>query len=580
MDLPRLRGVWRRVFALAWPVMAEQTFRTAMRTTDVLVTALFSPAAVVAIGLADLYARFPLRIGLGLGGGAIALSSQDTGADATANRDEAVTQAILIGALAGVPFVLVGLFFGEPAIGLFGRLVGERTAPEVVALGSTYLAVVFATAPARHVALVGARALQGTGDTRTPMYVNVAANALNIVGSVVLGLGLFGLPRLEVLGVGLATAGANVLTAGLLFGEVAIGVFGRLVGEGASPAVVDLGSTYLAVVFATAPARHVALVGARALQGTGDTRTPMYVNVAANALNIAGSVVLGLGLFGAPRLEVLGVGLATAGANALTAGLLCVAIWGPWTEASFARPRDLTIAGQLLRVSAPRVAEGFGSELAEFPFNALLLGFGEAVNAGFQIGRRVYQQVTGPLSRGYNVAASVLVGQALGAGDPDEARFDGWAVAGLAVLTVGAIGLALVAAAPRLVPLFTDDAPTVRYAVDFARVYGVAGAALACFSALSGSLQGASETRIPLVARASGMFGLFLGASWLLGRTAGLGPSGAYVGVTLAYGWMALVVAAGFRHSGWAGRAAAMMAERGSGVDDPEVDEAEEPATD
>ena len=477
MDLPRLRGVWRRVFALAWPVMAEQTFRTAMRTTDVLVTALFSPAAVVAIGLADLYARFPLRIGLGLGGGAIALSSQDTGAGATGNRDEAVTQAILIGALAGLPFVLFGLFFGEIAIDAFGRLVGERTAPEVVALGSTYLAIVFATAPARHVALIGARALQGTGDTRTPMYVNVAANSLNIVGSVALGLGLFGLPRLEVVGVGLATAGANVLTA----------------------------------------------------------------------------------------------------------GLLCLAIWGPRTDASFARPRDPTIAGQLLRVSAPRVAEGFGSELAEFPFNALLLGFGEAVNAGFQIGRRAYQQVTGPLSRGYNVAASVLVGQALGAGDPDEARFNGWAVAGLGVLTVGAIGGGLVVAAPRLVPLFTDDAPTVRYAVDFARVYGVAGTALACFSALSGALQGASETRVPLLARVSGMFGLFLGASWLLGRTVGLGPTGAYVGVSLAYAWMALVAIAGFRYSGWAGRAADLMAERGSGVDSEggsEVDEPEEPATD
>ena len=463
MDPPRLRRVWTRVFSLAWPVMAEQTFRTAMRTTDILVTALFSPAAVVAIGLADLYARFPLRIGLGLGGGAIALSSQDTGAGAAENRDEAVTQAILLGALAGVPFVLFGFLFGEFAIGVFGRLVGERT----------------------------------------------------------------------------------------------------------SPAVVDLGSTYLAIVFATAPARHVALVAARALQGTGDTRTPMYVNVAANSVNIAGSVLLGLGLFGLPRLEVVGVGLATAGANVLTAGLLCLAIRSSRTAASFARPRDLTVASQLLRVSAPRVLEGFGSEIAEFPFNALLLGFGESVNAGFQIGRRVYQQVTGPLSRGYNVAASVLVGQSLGAGDPDTARFDGWAVAGLGVLTVGAIGLALVALAPRLVPLFTDDGPTIAYAVDFARVYGLAGAALVCFSALSGALQGASETRIPLVARVSGMFGLFVGASWLLGRTAGFGPQGAYAGVFLAYAWMAAVVIAGFRYSGWADRAAEMMAERGSGGESP-----------
>ena len=75
----RLFGIWRRVLSLAWPVMAEQTTRTLMRTVDVFVTGLFSPAAVAAVGLADLYARFPLRIGLGLGGGAISLSSQDTG---------------------------------------------------------------------------------------------------------------------------------------------------------------------------------------------------------------------------------------------------------------------------------------------------------------------------------------------------------------------------------------------------------------------------------------------------------------------------------------------------------------------
>jgi len=202
----------------------------------------------------------------------------------------------------------------------------------------------------------------------------------------------------------------------------------------------------------------------------------MYVNVAANTLNIAGSVVLGLGLFGFPRLEIVGVGLATAAANVLTAGLLCAAIWGSWTEANFARPRDLTIARQLLRVSAPRVVEGFGSEAAEFPFNALLLGFGEAVNAGFQIGRRVYQQVTGPLSRGYNVAASVLVGQALGAGDPHEARYNGWAVASLGVLTVGTIGLALLVLAPEIVrPLHPATPETASYAVDFARVYGLRG---------------------------------------------------------------------------------------------------------
>jgi len=459
MDSPRLRRVWKRVFTLAWPVMAEQTFRTAMRTTDILVTALFSPAAVVAIGLADLYARFPLRIGLGLGGGAIALSSQDTGAGATDTRDEAVTQALLIGFLTGVPFVCSGSFSASTR--------------------STCSAASSARRPRRRSSRSARRTSRSS--SRPPRRVTSRSSG---------------------------------------------------------------------------PERS----RGRATPAPRCTSTSPQTRSTSSARSCSGS-----GCSAFPRLEIVGVGLATAAANVLTAGLLCFAIWGSWTAADFARPRDLTIARQLLRVSAPRVLEGFGSELAEFPFNALLLGFGEAVNAGFQIGRRVYQQVTGPLSRGYNVAASILVGQALGAGDPDEARFNGWAVAGLGALTVGTIGIGLVIFAPRFVPLFTDDAATTAYAIDFARVYGVAGVALVCFSALSGSLQGASETRIPLVARVSGMFGFFLGVSWLLGRTAGFGPDGAYVGVFLAYGWMAVVVAVGFRYSGWAPRAAELMAARGSG---------------
>jgi putative MATE family efflux protein len=442
--------VWRRVFALAWPVMAEQSLRTLMRTVDVAVTAAISPAAVVAVGLADLYARFPLRVGLGLGGGAISLSSQDTGRNATATRDEAVTQAILVGALVGVPFAAFGLLFGADAIRLLG----------------------------------------------------------------------------------------------------------------ADPEVVQLGGTYLAVVLATAPARHVALIAARSLQGTGDTRMPMYVNAVANVGNIVGSAGLGLGYFGFPELGVFGVGLATAAANVFTAVSLTVAIASDATEAGFARPESAVITKQLFVVSAPKVAEGLSSALAEFPFNAVLLTFGTNVNAAFQIGRRAYQQVTGPLSRGYSVAASVVVGQALGENDPGGARYNGWAVAALGVVTVGAVGLLLAVYARPLVSLLDDTPETLRYAVPFAQVYGLSAPFLVSFTALSGALQGASETRIPLLARATGMFGFLVGFAYVAGVTLGWGVTAAYWSIALSNAWMALVVAAGFHWSGWAGRAAGMMAER------------------
>jgi putative MATE family efflux protein len=455
VDRPRLLGTWKRTASLSWPVGAEHVLRTLMRTTDVFVTGAFSPAAVAAVGLADLYARFPLRIGLGLGSGAIALSSQETGRGADASRDEAVSQAVLLGLLAGVPFVVFGLLFGEAAIALLGADAGTAR----------------------------------------------------------------------------------------------------------------MGGRYLAAVFATAPARHVALVAARALQGTGDTRTPMYVNVVSNAVNIAGSFGLGFGLAGLPELGVFGVGLATAGANVLTAGALTAALAGPWADAGLVRPSNAVVARQLVRVSAPRVGEGLVANLAEFPFNALLLGLGTEVNAAFQIGRRLYQQVTAPLTRGYNVAASVLVGQALGEKRPDEASYRAWAVVALGALSVGALGVVLVLAAPLLAGLFTDDALTLRYASGFARVYGAVAVPVAVFVVLSGALQGAGETRVPFVARVSGAFLFLLGLSALLVRW-GWDVPGVYAGVGLSWVWMALVAALGFRYLDWAGRAAEMMAERADAAED------------
>ena len=473
MDWRRTRRVWKRVARLSWPISVEQTVRTGMRTTDVFVTAAFSPAAVAAIGLADLYARFPLRVGLGLGGGAIALSSQDTGAAGVAsdddanggeaaaakaalNRDEAITQAVLVSFLAGIPFVAFGLLFGEPAISLLG-------APDEVArVGGAYLAIIFATAPARIVGLTAARALQGTGDTRTPMVVNVAGNLLNIVGSLVLGLGLFGVPSYRVVGVGVATAAGNVFIALVLAGLIA----------------------------------------------------------------------------------------------------------SAYTDVGFVRPRSTIVGRQLVAVSAPRVVEGLSNTLANFPFNALLLSFGTDVNAAYQIGLRIYQQVTGPLSRGFNVAASVVVGQALGEGDAVAARENGWATATLGLVTVGTAGALIFAFAPTLVGFFTSDAGTVPNAVAFTRTFGVAAPFLVSFVVVSGALQGASDTRTPLVARVVSLLAFYLGFSYVASVELGWGVPGILAGVVLHYASAATIVTLGFWRGNWASRASDMLRERGSAGDD------------
>lgn len=452
----RVLSVWKRTLWLSWPLTIQQLLNTLMRTVDIIVTGLFSPASVAAVGLADLYAQFPLRVGLSLGTGAIALSSQDTGRGARATRNRAITQALVMGFLLGVPLVLVGFLLAEFLIAVLGA---ER---EVIRLGGLYLMIVFAASPLRIVALVGARALQGTGDTITPMLVNGGANVINIGLTLSLGLGLFGLPRLEIVGVGIATAVARTVEATLITGAIA----------------------------------------------------------------------------------------------------------SPWTGAGLARPRDLTITRQLVSISVPNFAEGMSSSLAQFPLNAMILVFGTEANAAFHIGRRIYQQIGAPFYRSFSVASSIIIGQTLGDGRPDDARFASLAITALSLLILGIAGAVLFVYAAPIARLFSDDPTTLEFAIAFTRVFAGAIVVFGVFSPVAGTLRGAGDTLTPFIGRIIGVVVFLLGVSYLFAFVLDYGLRGIYAGILLNYLCWAVVVSIGFQWGTWADKASSLIDERATLGDD------------
>ena len=446
----RMVSVWRRTIALGWPIAIDQTLMTLMRTVDIVVTGLFSPIAVAAVGLADLYAQLPLRIGLGLGAGTIALSSQETGRGAGVTRDEAITQALLLGAILGLPFVALGLLVSRPLVALLG----------------------------------------------------------------------------------------------------------------AEAAVVRQSGRYLGVILAVAPMQILLIVGSRALQGTGDTKTPMYINAGTNMINIVLTVALGLGIWIVPTLGIVGVGLATAISQTLGALLITAMVGGPRTDASLARPRNFTITRQLVRVSVPNFAEGLSTSLANFPFNALILLFGTEANAAYHIGSRVFRQLSGPVYRSVYTVASIIVGQSLGKDNPDQARFAARAILVFSVGILSIMGAAVFTGAEQVVELFTRDPTTIGYAIDFTRAFAVSMIFVGVFYPIAGSLVGAGDTRTPMYARLVGVVIFLLAGSFLLGVTLDLGLVGVYAGVVFSFASWALIVVAGFQWSGWQELAERMIEER------------------
>ncbi len=202
--------VWKEALILAWPVVLNHVFTTAMRTTDMILMGLFGPAAVTAVGLGDVWEQIILRIGIGLGTGSISLISQESGSkteEAKKNTDEILSQALFASFIIGIPFIIIGWMIPEKLIGVLGA------APEVVKLGAQYLLIIFSAAPFRIMSIISARALQGAGDTKTPMIVEIAGNVINIVLSVGLALGIGLFPDFGVVGVGIGTFTAKFISA-------------------------------------------------------------------------------------------------------------------------------------------------------------------------------------------------------------------------------------------------------------------------------------------------------------------------------------------------------------------------------
>lgn len=182
-----------------------------------------------------------------------------------------------------------------------------------------------------------------------------------------------------------------------------------------------------------------AVVGA-VFRGLGWTRLALVITTVTLVVNAALDPLLIWGWGPVPSLGIAGTAWATAVSNLLGAwiGLVVLARRGRAVRLSKPVPAQLV---EITRVGLPIVASGLA-----FCFVYVLMGrivntFGPHNIAALGLGHRV-ESLAYMVCVGFQVAASTLVGQWLGAGQPDRARecaaaaarINGWVVAGLGAL--------------------------------------------------------------------------------------------------------------------------------------------------
>jgi MATE family, multidrug efflux pump len=339
------------------------------------------------------------------------------------------------------------------------------------------------------------------------------------LGSQALWLGLF--------------LGAALLAATVVLAPAAVNLMG---GE---DEVADGAVLYLRIAAIGGPFFMIAAAGQGFLRGMGDLRTPLIILVAAHAVNVVLEVLFVYGFGWGLAGSAWGTVIAQAGM-----GLAFVQVQ---RRAGF-EPPLWRLMRPLIRIGA-EIAVRTGALLASFLVaSAVLARIGSASLAAHQIAFQLFIFLALVLDA-LAIAAQVMVGRLLGAGDGARARAAATRVILWAAVVGAGAGLVLVALTDILPHAFTDDERVVEQAQEIWWLFAALMPLNGVVFALDGILIGAGDTRFL-------MWGMLISAAVyipvaLLALDQGWGIMGVWLGLAGLIGTRALTNGLRFLGSRW-----------------------------
>jgi putative MATE family efflux protein len=356
---------------------------------------------------------------------------------------------------------------------------------------------------------------------------------------------------------GAAIAAVQAIALGLLV-SVPVGLLGfsfarpLLALMGATPDVLAHSSFTAILIGFNGVILMLFLINA-VFRGAGDASIAMRVLWIANAINICldPCLIFGLGPF--PRLGVTGAAVATTTGRGI--GVLVQLYFLSRSDGRIViRRRHLrlnpSVMLSMVRLSGSAVLQMFIGTTSYIGLMRIIASFGSIPVAACTIVIRIIMFVVLP-SWGLSNAAATLVGQNLGAGQPERAAASAWRACWFNVAVLGVLGILFVVFADVVVGWFTRDPEVGPIATLGLRIISGGFPFYAAGYVLTQSFNGAGDTWTPTLINL-GCFWLFeIPLAYFLGRTLGYGPPGIFWAMAIAFSVMSMVSAWLFRRGTW-----------------------------
>jgi putative MATE family efflux protein len=289
-------------------------------------------------------------------------------------------------------------------------------------------------------------------------------------------------------------------------------------------------------MFLSIPSVTLLFVFNAIFRGAGDAILAMRALWIGNAINLLLDPLFIFGFGPVPAFGVTGAAIATTTGRSIAALYGLANLLKGRGEIKLLRHHwklDVPLMRQMAAIAAPAAIQYLVPTASWVGLLRIVAMFGSVAVAGYTIAIRIIIFSILP-AWGLSNAAATLVGQNLGAKQPDRAERSVFLCGLYNMAFLATLGLIFIVFARPLIGIFTAEEATAAVARSCLRILSYGYAFYAWGMVLVQSFNGAGDTKTPTRLNLICYWACQLPLAWILARGFGWGPQGAFAAVPIA----------------------------------------------
>lgn len=323
-------------------------------------------------------------------------------------------------------------------------------------------------------------------------------------------------------------------------------IFGQI-----DPGVMDKAMSYFLVTILSYPFLALFNAGAAFFRAGGNSRFPMIVSVISNLLNIGGNAILIFGL----DMGVTGAALSTLFSRIFCAIVVLFSLrrdGQPIVVRDYFRIRpDMPLIVKILAIGIPSGIENGMFQFGKLAIQSTVSAMGTTAIAA-QAMANILEMVNGIFGVGVGIGLMTMVGQALGAGRKEEARYYIVKCTKIGLVGILVSCLAVFGLAGPVTRLAGMEPESARLCIEMVTAITIAKPLFWAFSFIPGyGMRAAGDVKFSMITSTLTMWCLRVVLCIFLVKAYNMGPMAVWYGMFADWGVRGIVFTLRFRGDRW-----------------------------